>query len=198
MEESPLIPENEVGIQTNTESSAEFDTIEKADSFFNIVKSRLMHVNQWHNLAGKATADFKVTDEKGNEVERAVKQGDYLKINIHAPGLISGEGFDWVKVEAIEERDDFSAILVRPAPNPQNTQQDVAHFFDESATSSFVVKKEGNKVIAGIYGRNEKPNTGIENTRDKIRNAAIATGAIAGFSKIQWKSLVNGFIEPVR
>jgi hypothetical protein len=30
---------------------------------------------------------------------------------------------------------------------------------------------------------------------DKLRNATIATGAISGFSKLQWKSLVNGLVK---
>lgn len=193
--EFPLIPENEEGVQTNTESSVSLDSDEQARNFFSIVKYRLLHVNEWHDIAGEATAIFQLTDEKGNDVQRAAKKGDHFRINIHAPGPLSGEGYDWVKVEALEEREDYAAILVRPATNPLNNAKDVAHFFDDSSTSSFVVKKEGNKVTAGIYGRNEKPNTDTEHSRDKIRNAAIAAGAIAGFSKIQWKSLINGFIE---
>ena len=86
---------------------------------------------------------------------------------------------------------------MRPASNPLSDQRDVAHFFKDSATSSFIIKKEDLKVVAGVYGRNEKPNTDTEHIMDKIRNTAIATGAIAGFAKIQWKSLVNGFVSPV-
>jgi hypothetical protein len=46
-----------------------------------------------------------------------------------------------------------------------------------------------------VYGRNEKPNTKAETAVDKARNTAVATGAISGFAKLQWKSLVNGLVN---
>jgi len=84
---------------------------------------------------------------------------------------------------------------VRPATNPKNERKDIAHFFSEASTSSFIVKRDGNKITAAVYGRNEKPNTNTEKVTDKIRNAAIAAGAISGLSKLQWKSLVNGLVK---
>jgi hypothetical protein len=71
----------------------------------------------------------------------------------------------------------------------------VAHFFTEEATSNFMVKRVGNKVSAEVHGRNEKPNTEAEKLVDKARNTAVATGAVTGFAKLQWKSLVNGLIK---
>jgi len=199
MEKPDLIPENQSGTQTNTESSKLLDGKEKATAFYQIAKRRLLNVNQWHDLAGVATASFRLTDEKGNEVNRAAQKGDHFKIDIPGPGPVTGEGFDWVKIESIEEfengDEEFTAIKVRPATNPLNERKDVAHFFSEEATSSFIVKLEDNKVIAGVYGRNEKANTASETVIDKARNTAVATGAITGFSKLQWKSLVNGLLK---
>lgn len=100
-----------------------------------------------------------------------------------------------MQIEAIEEEENCIGIRVRPATNPTNDRKDVAHFFDEETTSSFLVKREGKKVTVGVYGRNEKPNTNTETVVDKLRNAAIAAGAISGFSKLQWKSLVNGLVK---
>ena len=71
----------------------------------------------------------------------------------------------------------------------------VWHFFTEEASSCFLVKREKNTVTAGVYGRNEKPNTAAETFIDKARNTAVAAGAMTGFSKLQWKSLVNGLME---
>ena len=59
----------------------------------------------------------------------------------------------------------------------------------------FVVKREQATVTAGVYGRNEKPNTKAETIVDKARNTTIATGAITGLAKLQWKSLVNGLVK---
>jgi hypothetical protein len=194
-----IIPPQHTGAESNTEASAQFENTEEAKSFFEQVKQRLLNVNRWHQYAGKATADFELTDEKGEPALRPVQKGDHFKIDIPGPGPVTGDGYDWVQVEAIDETigngDASLTIRVRPATNPQNERQDVAHFFTEEATSSFRVKLESNKVTAGVYGRNEKPNTAAETFVDKARNAAIATGAVTGFSKLQWKSLVNGLVK---
>jgi hypothetical protein len=194
-----IIPEQQTGIATNTESTAELPNEEEARRFFEVVRQRLLNVNEWHKYAGQATADFQLTDQSGHPVQRVVRTGDHFKIDIPGPGSKSGEGYDWVQIEVVEEEHESQAdcqiIRVRPATNPTNDRPDVAHFFSEEATSSFVVKREGKTVTAGVYGRNEKPNTDAESITDKVRNAAVATGAISGFSKIQWKSLVNGLVS---
>lgn len=194
-DQSPLIPEQHSGIQTNTESSLELPSEEAARSLFAELKNRLLDVHVWHQMAGKATADFKLTDHQGNEVYRSVQQGDHFKIDIPGPGSVSGEGYDWVQVEAIDDQEDCVSVRVRPATNPLNNREDVAHFFSDEATSSFVVRRDGAKLTAGVYGRNEKPNTHAETLVDKARNTAVASGAISGFSKLQWKSLVNGLLK---
>jgi hypothetical protein len=198
-QQNNIIPSQDSGIQTNTESSEELATEKEAKEFYVTVCKRLMDINNWQQYAGKATASFQLTDNSGNEVKRDPQKGDHLKIDIPGPGSMSGEGFDWVQIEAIEKDHDentqCTAIRVRPATSPLNEKEDVAHFFSDDTTSTFMVRQEGKKVIAGVYGRNEKPNTNTETTIDKIRNTAIATGAITGFSKIQWKSLVNGLVK---
>jgi hypothetical protein len=195
MSAEEMIPEHNEGMQTNTESSIELSTEEEAKDFFNIVKERLLQVNHWHQYGGTGTADFQLTDEKGNPVKRMPQKGDHFKIDIPGPGSVTGEGHDWVQIEEVLEEENCAAIRVRPATNPTNDRSDVAHFFKDTATSSFIVKKEGKKITAGIYGRNEKPNIKTETVVDKIRNAVIGSGAITGFSKLQWKSLVNGWVK---
>lgn len=189
------VPENSTGAETNTEESIELENADAARKIFMIAKERLLSVNQWHKLAGKASADFQLTDSKGNEVDRAARIGDHFKIDLPAPGSKTGEGHDWVKIEAMEENENMVMIRVRPATNPCNEMEDVAHFFSSEASSSFMVRREDNKIIAGVYGRNEKPNTDTETVTDKIRNAAVAVGAISGFAKLQWKSLVKGIVD---
>lgn len=194
------IPEQETGFQSNTTAVQECATVEAAADFFTLVKNRLQQVSRWHDWAGAGTAQFWLTDAVGNEVSRPPLAGDHFKIDIPGPGSSTGDGFDWVRVEAVEEQEEegSSSILirVRPATNPQNNKQDVAHFFSEEATSNFVVKKEGNRVSASVYGRNEKPNTHAEAVGDKLRNTAVASGAVTAFSKLQWKALVNGLVKP--
>jgi hypothetical protein len=196
--EKELVPENEKGMQSNTESETEFETVEAAKEFYAIAKSRLLQPNKWHEYAGQATADFQLTNEKGEPINEAVRKGFHFRIDIPGPGSATGNGYDWVKVENIEEKniegEDVFTILVRPATNPLNEKKDVAHFFGDDATSSFMITRKGNKVKAAVYGRNEKPNTSAESLKDKARNAAVATGAVTGFAKLQWRSLVKGLV----
>jgi hypothetical protein len=195
MSRDRLVPENVEGIASNTEAHASFESDAEALSFFKLASQRLLHVNQWHELAGKATAQFQLRDDEGKAVDREARKGDYFQIDIPAPGSVTGGGYDWVRIEDIVEEENNLVITVRPCSNPQNKDKDTAHFFSSDSSSSFVVKKEGKKVTAGVYGRNEKPNAGTEKIIDKIRNTAVAIGAITGFSKLQWKSLVNGIVK---
>lgn len=193
------IPNHRDGTDVTVEDYVDFSNAEQAKSFFSIAKKRLLNVNDWGKIAGALSAGFQLTDEKGKEINATPEKGNYFKINIPAPGIISGEGFDWVKVEEVrEEADEMSesiAMRVRPCSSPVNDNEDVAHFYTEEATSTFIVKREGEKVLAGVYGRNEKPNVKTDNLLDKARNALVGTGAVSAFSKLQWKALVSGVLE---
>jgi hypothetical protein len=193
------IPEQQTGAQSNTEALEVCTSEAEAASFFEVVKARLIDVNSWHHYAGALTADFKLCDAHGVEVKRDVQEGDHFKIDIPGPGPATGDGYDWVQVESIEElndpAEDSLTITVRPATNPNNRNSDVAHFFSEEATSCFMVTRSGKEVKAAVYGRNEKPNTHTEKAIDKVRNTAVASGAVSGFSKLQWKSLVTGLVK---
>jgi hypothetical protein len=199
MSENELIPQQEQGSSSDTFHSIECDTEEQAVDLFNTAKQRLLNVNEWEQLTGIASADFQLTDRYGKEVQRSVQRLDHFRINIPGPGNVTGKGYDWVRVEEIHEEneEDQTAVYikVRPATNPQNSDPEVAHFFDDDATSTFTVKRYGKKVTAAVHGRNEKPNTHSDNLLDKARNAIVSVTALNGFSKLQWKQLVKGLIE---
>ena len=194
-----LIPQQEAGVESNTEAEVIFSNEQEARLFFEVACERLVNVNAWHDYAGTGTAEFSLCDGAGNEVQRTAQKGDHFKIDIPGPGSMTGEGYDWVQIEAIEKvespEEESLVIRVRPATNPHNERTDTAHFFTEEATSNFVIRRQGLKVKAEVHGRNEKPNVKAEAVVDKARNAAVATGAITAFSKYQWKSLVNGLVK---
>jgi len=193
-----IVPEHHEGKIIDTESSVEFDTEEEAKHFYSQVKDKLVHVNLWHQVAGALSAKFQLVDEKGKEVDRPVQQGDHFKIDIPGPGTQSGEGYDWVKVEEVKEINDgveSLGIRVRPCSNPLNEKADVAHFYSDSATSNFIVTREGTKVTASVYDRNTKPNDGAHNAIDTIRDKLVGTTAVSFFSKIQWSNLVKGLLK---
>lgn len=195
-----IVPTQQVGSATNAEYSYTAASMDEAIVDFQDACERLLDVNHWHEYAGKGTAAFQVTDEKGEDTEGAIRNGYYFKIDIPGPGSVSGEGFDWVRVEAIdsssnpEEDWESIAVRVRPASNPNNEREDIAHFFSDEATSNFVLRRNGTTITAGVYGRNEVPNTSAENILDKTRNAAVGLTAASGLSLVQWKSLVKGII----
>lgn len=198
---SSTIPKQETGKETNNVYKIDAGGIDEARKKFEVATGRLLNVNRWEKLCGIATADFKLTDQYGNEVNRNAIEGDHFKIDIPGPGSVAGRGYDWVRIERIAKTVDAQndaeslAMRVRPAANPKKPGKKIAHFFNESATSSFIVERQGTFVKAGVYGRNEKPNTGIRSLIDTIRNFVIAVSALAGISSVQWKNLSKGLIE---
>ena len=170
-----------------------------AKKFFVKVKHRLQNVNQWKEYAGNISADFRLVDKLGREVQRKAKKGDYFKIDIPGPGSKSGDGYDWVRIEEVVSTSAANAesfgFRVRPADNPYKNDHEVAHFYSKESTSSFVVERNGNKITASIYDRNTKPNSDADGRFDKIRDTVVGTAGVITFSKIQWKNLVDGLLN---
>jgi hypothetical protein len=200
-ENKPTVPDQEEGTKKDIDHSVTAVDENDARKLFMIARNRLVNVNHWKEFSGPASANFRLTDAAGKELDRTVEQGDLFKIDLPAPGPAEGKGYDWVKVEAVEEtgnpngNKESIAIRVRPTQSPLTPGNDTAHFFSEKATSSFVVERNGTEVTAGVFGRNEVPNTDTNNIIDKVRNAIVGSTAILGFSNVQWKSLLKGLIE---
>ena len=196
---SSIVPDNTSGIDSDNSFSVTLADDTAAKNLFLQAKQKLLNVNRWHEWSGKGSAVFQLTDEKGNAVDRNVQLGDHFKINIPLLGNIGGEGYDWVQVEAIDNHSEKNreaiAIRVRPANDPSNTKEEITHFFSDEASSTFSVIRTDNAVTASVQGRNEKPNTDAGNVMDKIRNTIVATGAMMGLNKPQWKSLARGLLS---
>jgi hypothetical protein len=194
-----IIPAQFTGTEIEAASSVELENVAAATRFFEIAKKRLIDVNHWHELAGIVTAKFQAVDKDGHEVSRPVKKGDYMRIDIPGPGSSAGDGYDWVMVEELKETGDADmqsiGFRVRPVSNPRNDSKSIAHFYDDAATSNFIVTREANKIRANIVDRNLKPNDETATVMDKIRDTAVGLSAIASFSKIQWKSLADGLVK---
>lgn len=195
-----LVPKNKEGKKITAASSVNFDTDEEARAFYETARQRLLFVHNWGKIAGALSADFQLTDNNGKEMDRPAQKGDHFRIDIPGPGSKAGEGYDWARVEDIKEvhegNVDSFAILVRPAPDPQTNNPNVAHFFSEKSTSTFVVTREDKTVTASIYDRNIEANEETEETLDKVRNAVVGLGAKHGFSKLQWKALTEALVSP--
>ncbi|HZY80583.1 MAG TPA: hypothetical protein VFE50_13745 [Cyclobacteriaceae bacterium] len=195
------IPEQHTGNQTDIRQTLDASTPRQAHSNFVEASRRLLDVNNWHDLAGTPSASFQLTDKNGMKLDRLAKVGDYIRIDIPGPGLATGHGYDWVIVESVEDKPnpgsdhEYLVMNVRPAPSPVNDETDVAHFFDDRATSSFMVERKDLQVSASEHGRNEHPNTHVDRATDKIRNALVAGAATSGVSGIQWNLLMKGILK---
>ncbi len=193
------IPSQETGSEMNAVEKATFDNTAGARQFYEIAKERLLNVNRWAEISALPSSTFRLCDGSGAEADRLVKEGDYFKIDIPGPGTTSGDGFDWVKVEHLQEEEingtEIISIRVRPAANPNTPDPDTAHFFKDTATSTFQVKRIGSEVFAEVHGRNEQPNTDTEHLTDNVRNTLVGTSAKIGFSFPQWKGLVTGLVK---
>lgn len=192
------IPVQEKGNATDSTAGVTAATQAEANQVYERAVQRLTEVNQWQTITNAALSAFQVTDQNGQPVQRAVQEKDYIRIDIPAPGTQAGEGYDWVVVEDIDNDTEKEvrafAMRVRPASSPANNKPSVAHFFKPDATSTFKVVQQGLTVTAGVYGRNEVPNTKDTSVVDAIRNTLVATGAAAGGSKIQWQVLVDAWL----
>ena len=198
---SEIIPDQKTGKAIDVESTIELDGAEVAKTFFSEVQNRLRNVNQWKDYAGTLSASFQLLDKNGLEVRRKAEKGDYFKINIPGPGSQSGKGYDWVKIEEIENTaspdSERFGFRVRPTKNPQSSRGDVAHFYSNESTSSFIVERNGNRITASVHDRNTKPNTKADTPADKIRDVVIGAAGATTFSKIQWQNLTDGLLKRI-
>jgi hypothetical protein len=197
-----MIPDQRVGNKLDTVHEFIGKNENEAQQVFQMAVKRLLNVNVWDKVCGPLSAKFTLTDEQGRNIVRHPEPGDHFKIDVPGPGPSSGDGYDWVQVEAVDDKrnpgglEESLTIRVRPASNPGNPKSDTAHFFKRDATSSFRVRRIGNVVKAEVHGRNEIPNTNASEPADKVRNAVVGTGAVAGLSNPQWRSLVKGLLDP--
>ena len=92
--------------------------------------------------------------------------------------------------------EEYLSMTVRPIPNPLNANTEIAHFYKDVATSTFIVKRAGNSGSMTVYGRNETPNNKNVDLHDKIRNTLVALLARIGLAGPQWKKLARGLLNP--
>lgn len=196
-----IVPAQFTGDKSTSEHVIRKSSPDAAKKTFQQARERLLSVNEWKKICGAHSADFQLTDAQGTPVYHKAAVGYYMRIDLPAPDNKAGKGYDWVVIEAIEDKDmpsgdvSYTAMRVRPAENPEKKASETAHFYKDEATSSFVVERVGTRLKATVYGRNEVPNTGADSFMDKIRNLLISISTILGFQKPQWKSLVLGLLK---
>lgn len=199
-----LIPKQIVGAKSDNLYSVICENNTAAKKKYVNACKKLLQINEWSNSENNILqTEFCLCDSEGQEIARNPQIKDYIRINLVGPGSKSGDGYDWVQIENIvikkveNENDDveFTSIKVRPAKYPINSSNAIAHFFNEEATSTFIVSRIKNEVVAEIHGRNEKPNKNTTKLADNVRNTLVAKMAAVKFSDIQWKNLCISFLS---
>lgn len=194
------IPENSKGKQTDLFATKSFHTIAECLVMFHQACERLLLPALWAQFAGNEKATFDLFDDEGNKVDRNMKAGDYIRIDLPGPGTRAGDGYDWVQPSLIDKKsskdgsEDFLAILMHPSHPPQKGNT-AAHFFTTESSSTLVVHRKENKITTSHHGRNEVINNHTESAVDNIRNTLVATGARWGLSEIQWTALIEGLLS---
>lgn len=196
-----IIPENIKGKALDIEHHVVEDTIDEAANTFTRAFTRLVNPPVWHLLTGSLGAKFALYSPGDGDNKRLARLHDYFAIDISGPGNIDGEGHDWVKVEALQENTETNcdasvAMQLRASKNPLTTDPTITHFFNGEATSTFIIRRMGQKVFASYHGRNEMTNTANIPIVDKLRNTIVAAGAKAGLSNLQWEALIKGLLQP--
>jgi len=218
-----LLPVQQRGAANITSAQVVAANEKDARFIFERAAERLQDVNQWSEHCGSLTS-FQLIDEDGEPLQGSANEGDFIRIDLPGPGGREGEGYDWVRIEKIgvvataaagvsgsrvspafdgvtEELNlqDATIVLlqVRPSVNPCNKPSTtIAHFLESSATSTFLIERQGTTITAAIYGRNEVPNTqSPPSAIDKWRNAVVGAMGAIGLSKLQWKALAQGLLE---
>jgi len=195
------IPEQFKGGATDYSEECRYQNIAEAHKAFQKAAGRLLNVNEWYDYAGPGSSRFCLTNNEGKPVNTLAAVGMLINIDLPAPGSGTGEGVEWVMIEQVDAKQDaqvaeeFVAMTVRPIPNPHKTQTEIAHFYQDIATSTFTVKRIGTTVHAAVHGRNEVINNNDVNLHDRVRNTLVAFGARFGLAGPQWKKLVKGLLE---
>lgn len=194
-----IIPKQTTGAKTGAIAHKKCDTLSRAKALFKNASQKLLDINNWGNYAGENESKFTLTDSRGDKIISTASKGNFIKIKITAPHNKEGDGYDWVKIEHIyTETDDtnnyeYIVLQVRPHKNPKGSSN-TAHFYTDSATSTFCIIRKYKTVFALELGRNEKPNTNVT-LLNSVRNYIIAMAARLGLAKLQWKKLMKGFLH---
>jgi len=192
-----MVPRQSQGSKMDAVEEREFNTVETANKVFTSACERMLLVHHWGKYS--PGTDFRLFDIQGNPVERPAVVGDFIQIDIPGPGTLSGKGYDWVYIEDIQayqsEAGQSLGMRVRPCKNPMTSGEEVAHFLEDAATSTFIIRREGTQVWAEEHGRNEMVNLGAEKLIDKARNVVVGLSAKIGLSYPQWKMLVKGLLD---
>jgi hypothetical protein len=182
----------------NVESCIVALSQEHAAELFSEATNRLLHINKWHTLPCSLLTELRLTDEKGSEVDRQVRENDYFIVNNP-----NGEG-EWVKVERVFLQCDPSGpretltVRARPTSNPHVVGEELSR-----PSNTFKVTRQGLNITVSVFGKNDAAKNEDDDSLKSHWAAAgqetkrpdLTVGAIPGVARVQWRSLVHGILS---
>ncbi len=198
--EPEMIPPQHEGTALEARSSQEFQDSDTAKMAYLKARQRLLDVNHWSRYIDGITAVFQLMNQNNEPVEGIAEKGLLIRVDIPGPGTSTGDGYDWVIIDDLEEGStaelDYLAFRVKPTENPSKEDAQTAHFFSAGSSGTFVLCRENKNVTCTVYDRNLKANTALTgNLSDIVRNTFVGTAAARGMSGIQWQKLVDSVWE---
>lgn len=167
------------------------DEVTAKEAFVRSVE-KLLNVNGWSALSN-FTADFALFDPVGrSKPDGPVEEGDFIRIVL--PGPLPQ---NWVRVihKAMQEKQ--AEFTVQPSADPGDDKPEkIAHFFCQSARSTFRVVLSGTTISAYEIGEHEAINNQGPQAGDRaILNTLIAEAGWLFYQKLQWKLLTDYLVH---
>ncbi|QMW01577.1 hypothetical protein [Spirosoma foliorum] len=163
-----------------------------ADEAFARSVTKLLNVNGWSALSSIA-ADFALYSSAGKaKPEGPVDVGDFIQIVLPGP-----TPENWVRVIHKSLDSKRAEFTVQPSPDPMaNNPDQIEHFFNDQARSTFRVELKDSTVRAFQIGQQE----GINNQQPQAGDRALINTLIAEtgwlfYQKIQWQLLTDYLVQ---
>ena len=154
--------------------------------------TKLFDVAGWSSL-GILSADFALYDSAGRDKPAGgVDTGDFVRITL--PGPVPE---NWVRVIYTFRDDKRAEFTVQPCPDPMTDKPDqIDHFFDQQARSTFRVMRDGCTISAVEMGQHEAINNQQPQAGERaFINTLIAEAGWLFYQKIQWKLLTDYLVH---
>lgn len=195
-----LLPKQKRGISRDTITVYKEENVD-LQIMYEKFKKRLQKVNQWVDYTSVTNLDFKIFNSEEFLINREVKIGDLIKIQMNQKRQIPIIGkmmSDWVYVNEIIEFDNnderFYSLQLIPVESPN--LDEIKHFYNEMASNTFILYQNKNFVSLSIHGRNEFPNLISKSRFRIIRNIMIANLSLIGIDNFLWNNFATNLLKP--
>src|ERR1700743_2515467 len=139
------LPQHLTGRQTDFTHEQKLDTLDAAHLAFRAAAGRMLSVSNWHAYAGDGSATFTLCNNQGQPTEDMAHEGFFISIDLPGPGPDAGGGLEWVMIERLASEggphsaEEYVLMTVRPVPDPRKDAAEIAHFYKDVSTSTFIV-----------------------------------------------------------